>query len=224
MKLKLLSLIIILIISTSISAQCTRTGSFQDGPTYSVSGTGILEFLDDGTKQFKIESDFVTMSGPDLNLYLSNTPTISTSGGDPSGVINIGLLASITGTSTYPVPNEVNINDFAYLIVQCKQFNQPWGNLMFAAPIGISCSSLSIEEETLDKISFYPNPVIDEVTFKNSSTEVSYKLYNTLGHIIKNGILAKTQNTIALKEVNTGVYFIELFYKNKKTIKKIVVK
>lgn len=70
-------------------------------------------------------------------------------------------------------------------------------------------TNLGINEIT-DEFSFYPNPTKDIVNF---SKEIEYKIYNTLGQKLFEGV----SNKINLTEYFNGVYLVKL--KNNQTIK-----
>jgi hypothetical protein len=64
----------------------------------------------------------------------------------------------------------------------------------------------------------YPNPFANEITIKNKTElkKCSYRIYNTLGKLIHTEILYEENNTINLKDLNNGMYFIQIEgnYKN----------
>jgi hypothetical protein len=57
-------------------------------------------------------------------------------------------------------------------------------NFVFDAS-GYSRSSLAVSESGKNTLSFYPNPVADELTFKTSEKIDNVLIYNTLGQIVK---------------------------------------
>jgi hypothetical protein len=62
----------------------------------------------------------------------------------------------------------------------------------------------------------YPNPANDQITIdlgnKSTSKDWNYKLVNTLGQEVLNGVLSAQQNTIELNNIKgQGVYFVKVY-------------
>ncbi len=87
---------------------------------------------------------------------------------------------------------------------------------------------LSNEVATIDnldltkQIKVYPNPVKDELHIsRNNISTLSYKLYNTLGEIIKSEKI-KPNEKIDFKDLYKGIYFLKINTKNDVKIFKII--
>ncbi|OUR98087.1 hypothetical protein A9Q86_13580 [Flavobacteriales bacterium 33_180_T64] len=224
MKAKLLLLLFIIGFNLNTKAQCARSASFQDGD-YEVSGTVSLIFTSEGDKMLEIASDFLTMNGPDLHVYLANTSQISTASGNPPETIDLGVLNSVTGSSSYVIPSDINIDDFTYVIIQCKLFNAFWGNAILGTTQGSDCSALSIEERVIDTFSFYPNPAAQSINISGNFKEtMTLNIYDSLGSLVANNDNINAQNkTVLLSELTSGIYFVEFISNNKKNIKKLII-
>ncbi len=72
--------------------------------------------------------DFKTRKGPDLKVYLS---TRSIGSLDDRSVestsIIIGPLKSSKGPQEYQLPEEINLNEFASLVIHCEAYSHLWG-------------------------------------------------------------------------------------------------
>ncbi len=72
--------------------------------------------------------DFKTRKGPDLKVYLS---TRSIGSLDDRSVestsIKIGPLKSSKGPQEYQLPEGINLNEFASLVIHCEAYSHLWG-------------------------------------------------------------------------------------------------
>lgn len=232
MRLLLLtSVLLSLTTTTTVKSQCTRTAPFQDGG-YVVTGNATMTYTLSGNKTLDIDSGFSTMEGPDLYVYLTNSISITTSSTTvPDGTIELGVLTSslnngmYEGASSYTIPMDVSINDYAYVVIQCKQFNAFWGFSQLGTEQGADCSSLSVDEEKFKKINFYPNPTKDKISFNIYFQEdVQVNVYNSYGIIVVESEINKIKNEISLSDISSGIYYVELISDRKKSIRKLIIK
>lgn len=63
----------------------------------------------------------------------------------------------------------------------------------------------NLEEEP---ISLFPNPVIDDLFISKGYENNSFLILNANGQLIKKGILVN--NKINLKELNVGIYYLQV--------------
>lgn len=210
----LIKSLIILLGFNSISAQCTRTAPFQNG-NYVVTGTATMEFLTNGTKTLSF-AGFSTMTGPDVDVYLSNSNNSNT------GAV---FLADVnySATSQYTIPANININDYQYVLLWCTNFSQWWGFGTLSIANGADCNALSIEEGSINNISIYPNPTSDKVKIsglKNDSAEV--RIFNTLGETVYQSNRHIDQD-INVSNLNSGIYILSLSVEGRKTSRKLII-
>ena len=69
-------------------------------------------------------------------------------------------------------------------------------------------------------VSIYPNPVKDIVNISNNESFTSYKIFNTLGQIVKQDTL--NGETIDLSMISNGVYSLQLSGNKINQTKKII--
>ena len=98
-----------------------RNGRFSGRSNYRVEGGATLGFDADGSLELRLESDFGTHSGPDLDVILSNSERFTGSS------INLGDLQQLSGQQAYTVPNSVSIDDFDYVLIYCVAFGANFG-------------------------------------------------------------------------------------------------
>jgi hypothetical protein len=73
---------------------------------------------------------------------------------------------------------------------------------------------LSIDDFNRNKVSLYPNPVVDYLYIEGLTGTETYKLYNQMGQILIQNEISNS-GTINLSEFSAGIYFVELSGKNK---------
>jgi hypothetical protein len=83
-------------------------------------------------------------------------------------------------------------------------------------------STLSIENPTLEseKIVMYPNPASNVLHIKGIDASFQYKIYNLQGILVLSG--KSNDANIDLLSLNSGIYLVRLFHKDKNYIKKII--
>ena len=93
---------------------------------YEVNGAWQIEKRN-GQTVIKFSDDFSTRSGPDLKLFLSKNDISGVTGSNASGGVMISKLKNVNGYQEYIVPGNVNIDDFASLVILCEKFSVLWG-------------------------------------------------------------------------------------------------
>ena len=82
----------------------------------------------DGNTYIKFADDFRASKGPDLKVFLSPLDVATVTGKTATeGALNIGELEKTKGAQEYLVPAEVNIADYASVLVHCEKFAVLWG-------------------------------------------------------------------------------------------------
>ena len=76
-----------------------------------------------------------------------------------------------------------------------------------------------ISENNHLQINVYPNPCTDFVMIDNQEGK-SAILYNALGQVIMNFTISNSQEKISMKDLNSGVYYLQVGTSMKKIIKK----
>jgi hypothetical protein len=114
---------------------CYRSASFIGAEDVDVTGTVTLEVQTDGSIQLKLSSDFLSESGPDLDIYLGSTDRVD------GFSLRIEPLTSLTGAQTYMLPSSIKLDDYEYVTIHCTQYNHHYGAAKLASKQG-DCSSL----------------------------------------------------------------------------------
>jgi len=84
----------------------------------------------------------------------------------------------------------------------------------------ISEPSLSQDQFVIDSFTYYPNPVKDRLIIKSRNTIAKVDLYTLLGEKIKSKIINALDTEINFSDLQSGVYFINVYSNSTtKTIK-----
>ena len=82
----------------------------------------------DGNTYIKFADDFRASKGPDLKVFLSPLDVATVTGKTATeGAINIGELQKTKGAQEYLVPADVNLADYASVLVHCEKYAILWG-------------------------------------------------------------------------------------------------
>jgi hypothetical protein len=73
-------------------------------------------------------TDFQAAKGPDLKVFLSPNIIADVTGKTAiDGSLSLGELNSTKGAQEYVVPADVNLSDYASVLVHCEQYAILWG-------------------------------------------------------------------------------------------------
>ncbi|MEZ4858445.1 MAG: T9SS type A sorting domain-containing protein [Flavobacteriaceae bacterium] len=84
----------------------------------------------------------------------------------------------------------------------------------------IECEALGFEENTLDSVKMYPNPVKDVLIIKGMVPITKVTFYDTLGHKILE--VSENLNQISISNVPSGLLFVEIETEKGKVIEKVI--
>lgn len=134
----------------------------------------------------------------------------------------------VTGTFNVPADAFVSMTDYKYVVMRVA---------MQRGGIPVNCANFDngeVEDYTVriskqavpnatnqTDILIYPNPVSTVLYVKNISKRATYKIYNSAGQIIGNGILLNNQ--INVSKLINGIYVIDID-DNGKTVQKKFIK
>ncbi len=82
---------------------------------------GEVKIFRRGEERILVFENFRTDNGPDLFVYLSPSKT-------NTQAENLGMLRSTSGTFSYTIPANVNLDTHQYVIVWCKRFAVLFGS------------------------------------------------------------------------------------------------
>lgn len=90
--------------------------------------------------------------------------------------------------------------------------------------LDVPLSVLGSENFSLESALIYPNPAKDIIYVKTTSSIESINLYNQIGTFVKTMKFDSTnENEIDIRDLSTGVYFLEIKSNSERTWKKIII-
>jgi hypothetical protein len=112
-----------------------RTGMFVDGEHPTQGTAQIIE--QGGDRRLELGDDFQTDPGPDLVVVLHRSADVLGASTPPAFPINEGdyivlePLQNVVGNQQYPIPADIDLDDYQSAAIWCRQFNATFG----AAPL-----------------------------------------------------------------------------------------
>lgn len=74
-------------------------------------------------------------------------------------------------------------------------------------PVYFTMTNVAIEV-AFSKVRSYPNPIVNQVTITNLPTPASYKIVNSNGILLQEGVFLKGDNVMDISQLSTGLYFV----------------
>jgi hypothetical protein len=100
-----------------------REGAFADADSvHRGSGTATIFALVGGTSVLRF-TDFAVTNGPDLKVWLVKADSVGSAGDvTASEWVSLGPLKGNKGDQNYLIPESVNADDYASVVIWCEQF------------------------------------------------------------------------------------------------------
>lgn len=108
------------IIKPTSNEEIISQGSFIDADS-SHKTSGTAKVVEQNGKKYLVLENFETTNGPDLFVYLSNDK-------DASEFVSLGALKGNIGNQQYEIPDDVNLEDFDYVLIWCRAFKVLFGS------------------------------------------------------------------------------------------------
>ena len=80
-----------------------------------------------GQTVIRFSDGFQTNRGPDLKLFLSKRDISNVNGSNAADGVFLSKLKNNKGYQEYVLPANIDINDYASLLIHCEQFSVLWG-------------------------------------------------------------------------------------------------
>ncbi len=236
MKKFLLLLPLLLSYQASIS-QCARAansfGNNTMNSSYNISGDVTVTLNANDTVTLDLESNFSTASGPDVRAYLIDSKGASDEVIRNSSVVDypatdiieFGLITTFNGASSFTVsvPGSVDILQFDKVYFNCFANDVLWDFGSYT-PFTSGTCTLSLEDDTFNKISIYPNPTDNLIRIASPTNEiVQIRIFNTLGKVIYQKEKRLNQD-IDVSNLKSGIYILSATSDRKNISKKLVIK
>jgi hypothetical protein len=101
---------------------------------YNITGKAFLELYDNGDLKLRLDNDFNTSPGPDVQVFLS-TSSVTGSGLMIADIGTSDGFNHFNGTITFDTPANTGIEAYDYIGFHCVKFNASWAVGTFGALI-----------------------------------------------------------------------------------------
>ncbi len=100
------------------------TARIMEGTTPGDKANGDAMVFNDGGKWKLFLSDFSSVNGPDLHVYLATNTSAA-------AFLDLGKLKSTSGNQTYDITGNPDLKNYKYVIIWCKAFSIYFGGGQF---------------------------------------------------------------------------------------------
>lgn len=114
----------------------TKSGTFVPGEAPTEGRAQIV--TENGERYLELDESFKTSDqGPDLFVILHRSDDVLATTEPPAyplqegDYVILGALEEFTGAQRYPIPEEVNLDDYKSAVIWCRQFNATFGVAKF---------------------------------------------------------------------------------------------
>ncbi len=118
-----ITILFLMLFSHSFAQTCIKEGEFTNSTDMKTSGD--IEVIKDkkGRTVLKLNGNFKTEEGPDLDVYLSETATVS-----DSSALRVQALLILEGGQKYKLEEEVDVLKYKYVVIHCTKWNHWYGS------------------------------------------------------------------------------------------------
>ncbi|HKK61266.1 MAG TPA: T9SS type A sorting domain-containing protein [Bacteroidales bacterium] len=90
-------------------------------------------------------------------------------------------------------------------------------------PVADNCSNVSVDDDILEMVSVYPNPVCDLLNINiPGGKETIIEVFNSSGQVVAHYVAYKEHFVIEMTGFTKGIYFLGISSQNQRIIKKII--
>jgi endonuclease I len=143
-----------------------------------------------------------------------------------SGTINVLVNGNVVGTLPYSDVSQTttisNIDIEGNIEIKIMRAGQEEDRVIIDDLTWTCYTTLSIPEENLKNLTIYPNPTNGNTLYFNVTKEVTIKMYNVLGKLIKTNKINLKNNEIDISSFKTGVYLLKINSENQFITRKII--
>ena len=111
---------------------------------------------------------------------------------------------------------------FDRIFFYCLQFDALWDFSSFTSFTSSNCNVLGLEDNSIGKITIYPNPAREIIHLKgltDNETEIRiFDIFGKLAYSQKNNI-----KDIDVSQLNAGLYLLSISNKGRRTTQKLVI-
>ena len=159
-----------------------------------------------------------TMSPENLNASANQViAQLSDANGNFTSPTELGRVTTNTsGSITAQIPD---VPDGQHYKIRVVSTNYPM--------VGQNIQEVSIQdtsdiEETLSSCTIYPNPFTSVVSITTAQAAHCIRVYDIIGHLLKEQSISSTQFDLDLNGLSTGVYLLQIDYGDRRSVHRIM--
>ncbi len=216
-------------IPSNSASYSTRTWTGIDGITNGWTATNARTDQTLTIRSITMRNGILTsppISGGIGDLTISTQRTFSGGAGEYELFINGISKGTIPYDATVQTTTISNINELGNIVVEFKLGGTgATSDRVKFDDLSWTCYSapLTVNSFNFSNINIYPNPIIGNYLFANTSEDLNATIYNLLGKTILTTRITKNNNQINLTNLQSGIYLIKLA-NNKGSITKKIIK
>jgi len=166
------------------------------------------------------EADLVAPEGSNYGA------PINFNGNDPIGLFKNDVLIDIVGVLGETAKNFENMTlrrKYSVTAPNTTYDANEWDQYDVNTVDGIgSHSTLSIEDNRINSVKMYPNPVTGNTLFFKTEENLTIRVYSVLGKQVATKKITTDTNSINLSKLSKGIYLIKISSKEKSITKKLI--
>ena len=148
------------------------------------------------------------------------TPEV-TSGASYRWYINNAFQVSGSGSLTF-TPSSINDGDEVRFEVSHSSLSAcHTGSTLISETITLDCSTLSVDEFSLNSIKLYPNPANNTVYIKGLNETANIKVYSSFGNEVLS-LESISNNKLDISTLASGMYIVKISTNKGQAIKKVI--
>ena len=143
-----------------------------------------------------------------------------------SGTINVLVNGNVVGTLPYSDVAQTttisNIDIEGNIEIKIMRAGQEEDRVIIDDLTWTCYTTLSIPEENLKNLTIYPNPTNGNTLYFNVTKEVTIKMFNVLGKLIKTNKINSKNNNLDISSLRKGIYLLKINSENQFVTRKII--
>ncbi len=146
-----------------------------------------------------------------------------------SGVVvylgnNINVVVKRTSYLYFQPNGNTNLPLFRFEDIEVQSIGTTYLKSIWSKDISVPSTSGLTQENANLALNLFPNPAGEQVMVSTSENSISLTVFNTIGEMVYNKSNPNTKEIIALDQLTSGIYFVQIKNKYSTLTKKLVIK
>jgi Secretion system C-terminal sorting domain len=176
--------------------------------TYSVSGTALNGCTDSAAFVVTVNQNPTVTFAPTQTVFCLSDPILAVNGGNPSNGVYSG--SGISNGNFNPSAAGVGTHYVLYTYADANGCSDTAG-----ASLQVDiCTGIAAQENILNDVSVYPNPVNDKLQIRTTETMQRLVIYNSLGQTVHVSQPQTVNTEVDMNNFESGVYYVTVYFEN----------